>query len=397
MVTWSKVEYYPPVTNMAIHLCRLGWSVRLHCLGSDSDAQPSWADGLDVSVVRHGDSTSPLAKGRTLHHMAKVLRTDMKDAALLVLHSFQAFGIFSIVKFSTVSCPILYAAHEFYPRDQVTLPHRLAKALEMKYARHCVVCVPDPFRGPLHHWELGLPEPPLVVRNCPLARNDGECSGENRRRRARSEGIVIGYCGRMSEPTGTEVLVSAFAQLGPDFRLRMIGPIWPAFAEKFSKLIEDAPANVSYEGCVDYSQVGQFLSQCDAGILYYAAKSLNTCYCAPAKLFEYVSQGLPVLASPLPGLEALIEQEKLGYLFTDNTAAGIGQAVLRFRDEDLASTMSKRCHEVHYDRYNYQTQFFRLAQRLGLVTGSQYANSRHLRESTDRRVPPLSNQCSSRH
>ena len=135
MVAWSQIEHYPPVTNMAVHLSQLGWFVRLHCLGSCHKATPLWASGKGIEIVRHGESIGALAKGRTLWRMAQAVRQDIKDADLLVLHSFQAFGIFAIVRFGSVSCPVVYAAHEFYPQRELTAPHRLAKALCLGLAR----------------------------------------------------------------------------------------------------------------------------------------------------------------------------------------------------------------------------------------------------------------------
>lgn len=51
----------------------------------------------------------------------------------------------------------------------------------------------------------------------------------------------------------------------------------------------------------------------DIGIIPYTAVDLNTEYCTPNKLFEYIQAGLPILSSNLPELNKIVRQNHLGW------------------------------------------------------------------------------------
>ncbi len=50
----------------------------------------------------------------------------------------------------------------------------------------------------------------------------------------------------------------------------------------------------------------------DAGVIPYQAICLNNYYCTPNKLFEFIAAGLPILASDLPELRRLVEENGIG-------------------------------------------------------------------------------------
>lgn len=50
----------------------------------------------------------------------------------------------------------------------------------------------------------------------------------------------------------------------------------------------------------------------DAGVIPYQAICLNNLYCTPNKLFEFISAGLPILASDLPELRRLVAGNAIG-------------------------------------------------------------------------------------
>lgn len=60
---------------------------------------------------------------------------------------------------------------------------------------------------------------------------------------------------------------------------------------------------------VDQSSLLEFTASADAGVIPYKASCLNSYFCTPNKLFEFVSAGLPVLSTDLPEISKII----LGY------------------------------------------------------------------------------------
>jgi glycosyltransferase involved in cell wall biosynthesis len=56
----------------------------------------------------------------------------------------------------------------------------------------------------------------------------------------------------------------------------------------------------------------QLTSWASLGIVGYNHDSLNNLYCAPNKIYEYGSFGIPILANDVPGLTATVERYSAG-------------------------------------------------------------------------------------
>lgn len=65
---------------------------------------------------------------------------------------------------------------------------------------------------------------------------------------------------------------------------------------------------------VKHNQLNEIYKYFDLGLILYSDVSLHFKYCAPNKLYEYWSCGIPVLADKLPGLLDLNFNSKLGNL-----------------------------------------------------------------------------------
>lgn len=72
----------------------------------------------------------------------------------------------------------------------------------------------------------------------------------------------------------------------------------------------------------------------DAGIVPYVADCLNSRLCTPNKLYEFIAAGLPILASDLPELRAIVAGEGFGVVAPLETSASIARAITDlFADE----------------------------------------------------------------
>lgn len=65
----------------------------------------------------------------------------------------------------------------------------------------------------------------------------------------------------------------------------------------------------------------------DAGVIPYQAICLNNYYCTPNKLFEFVAAGLPILASDLPELRRLVQDNQIGTVAQLGSAAQLATAI----------------------------------------------------------------------
>ena len=110
---------------------------------------------------------------------------------------------------------------------------------------------------------------------------------------------------------------------GAGFQLRLVGALDPAEGH-----FADEP-NVEYRGEVDHGRLPEALAGVDAFVLPYRINGL-TRGISPAKTYECLATGRPVVASPLPALKDLAE-----HVYLADGPEGFGRAL-----RNLAETES---------------------------------------------------------
>ncbi|MBN2108337.1 MAG: hypothetical protein JW832_13005 [Deltaproteobacteria bacterium] len=135
---------------------------------------------------------------------------------------------------------------------------------------------------------------------------------------------VLVYAGGIHAGTGMEAVISALSCLSnpvcflafcnaedqavAHFRSR----VEAVLGRRMTRILSSVPR----------FQLLSCIAEADAGLVYYPVsveKSFNQRYCAPAKFFEYVSVGLPVVASSNPSLVDLIDHYGVGDYASDDT------------------------------------------------------------------------------
>jgi glycosyltransferase involved in cell wall biosynthesis len=102
----------------------------------------------------------------------------------------------------------------------------------------------------------------------------------------------------------------------------------------------------------DYNMVNSFLSSCHIGIICSSAdiaRQMGT----PAKLFTYLSAGLPVVANDVGAWSRIIDEEKVG-LLTENTPEDFARAVNELLgNEHLWNEFSYNALNAVAEKYNW--------------------------------------------
>jgi glycosyltransferase involved in cell wall biosynthesis len=89
--------------------------------------------------------------------------------------------------------------------------------------------------------------------------------------------------------------------------------------------------NIIYVGQVLHNDLKKYYLETDIGVILYKDVSLNHRFCAPNKLYEYWSYGIPVLGDKLPGLEGVFTEPFLGELIDMNIPSQILNAISKLR------------------------------------------------------------------
>lgn len=108
---------------------------------------------------------------------------------------------------------------------------------------------------------------------------------------------------------------------------------------------------------VPMNELHNYTTSADLGILPYEKVSLNNYYCLPNKIFEYMTAGLPVVASNFPELKKIIEEEKIGYVFDETNPDDIAQKIrLVFSDPGKYFQMKENSLKAVKNKYNWRNE-----------------------------------------
>ena len=114
------------------------------------------------------------------------------------------------------------------------------------------------------------------------------------------------------------------------------------------------PARVEFLGWMDRGQVAELLASARAGlVLFHAAP--NHVNAQPNKLFEYMSAGLPLIASDFPMWRELVDDFKCGLLVNPKDPRAICEAMKWILDHPQeAEAMGRRGRQAVESRLNWE-------------------------------------------
>ena len=127
--------------------------------------------------------------------------------------------------------------------------------------------------------------------------------------------IVLVYAGVLSSGRKIESLINIVASRD-DTQLLVIGG-GPDFERLISIAEQKIRGKYCFTGSIPYKYMGLLLEKCDIGYISYPTDSLNNTYCAPNKIYEYASVGLPMIAPYNPTIKEFFDEFKIGVIDDD--------------------------------------------------------------------------------
>ncbi len=205
----------------------------------------------------------------------------------------------------------------------------LARRIELAAYRDCdvLIAVSKPLEGLLVE-RCGVdPGKILIVPNAvELDRFDPSCNG---RERFFPE-PTLGFVGGLIAWQALDLLLEALAMLraeGIVLGLAVIGDgaMLEPWRQRAAELgIAD---KVVFTGQVPGAEVGTMLARCDIGYSGPRRMAIGSMYHSPIKLYEYMAQGLPVLAASFDDARKLVGGRGTGWLFTPGDLGDLCRAL----------------------------------------------------------------------
>jgi glycosyltransferase involved in cell wall biosynthesis len=130
------------------------------------------------------------------------------------------------------------------------------------------------------------------------------------------------YVGRISRGRGVGTMLEVARQLGPAARVELAGPV--DVDVRADVEAAHADGSIVWHGFVQNDEVPALLRGASVG-LSLLGDDPNYRVSMPTKVLEYLAHGVPVIATPLPEVEALIRAEGGGLIVPfDDTARTLG-------------------------------------------------------------------------
>lgn len=255
--------------------------------------------------------------------------------------------------------PLVYDSHELWRhRNRHGESRPVAGLVEACLERWCirrcaaVITVSDSIADWLTR-TYRLTAPVTVLRNVPSARR-ATTAPDLRSMAGLSTERVLLYTGRLTSSRGIEETLAALPLLDPDVHYVLLGYGSPDFVGSVLRLADrhGVRDRVHHVGAVASEQVTAVAGGADVAVLAARETCLSYRYCLPNKLFEAIQAHVPVVASALPDMAALVHAYAVGETVAPGDVAELA-ATLRTvlgRPEAYASGLESAAADLSWER-----------------------------------------------
>lgn len=197
------------------------------------------------------------------------------------------------------------------------------------------------------------PNKTVLVQNFPLSEEFAAVGN----RPFTQRGAKVAFVGGITAIRGAREMVSAMSLLPPELeaRLQLAGPIAPPSLLEELKALPGVRAT-DVLGTLTREEVAALLADARMGLVLYHPEP-NHVGAQPNKLFEYMSAGLPVIASDFPLWRQIVERSNCGLLVDPLDARAIAAAIeWLLRNPAEAEAMGARGRRAVLEELNWETQ-----------------------------------------
>lgn len=261
--------------------------------------------------------------------------------------------------------PIIYDVHENYPEDVLTkewIPGPLRGFLSsvVRIFENAAVRMMDGVVVVNRRLQERFAGKSLVVKVANYSRLESFTNGRETTEHEEAGGNrYFVYAGRISDDRGLLQCFQALERLGEDrAELLCAGRLGHVAEHGLRALLEGrrSESRFKYLGLLPYEAIPPLLRHAIAGLLCFLPTP-NNVLGTPNKLFEYMSAGIPVIASDFPFIREVVADAECGLLVQPDDVDRIASAMAQLlRDPEEAARMGKNGLRAVREKYNWETE-----------------------------------------
>lgn len=268
---------------------------------------------------------------------------------------FYGRDLLSLLAVGGLGAPLVFEAHNIPPRG--SLRWRLARRLFERWNFVRLVAITESLRQ-------------LYLRDFPRLRSldtlvapsaAGEIAaptGVAPKWPGRASAFQVGFVGRAFPGKGIEQVIAAAAEL-PEMDFHVVG----AEASELAWLERPIPPNVHFHGYRSQPELGDYYARFGAVAAPYGGSVLNASgqesaqVLSSLKVMEYMSSGVPLVASDLPGVREVVAHERSALLVPAGDATAFAAALRRLAaDRELGRRLAAQARADYLARHTWRAR-----------------------------------------
>ncbi|MBP8990882.1 MAG: glycosyltransferase family 4 protein [Spirochaetes bacterium] len=176
----------------------------------------------------------------------------------------------------------------------------------------------------------------------------------------------IAYIGGITKIRGIIELVKALEYINIDINLYLAGDFENKNLEQYVKSL-NGWKKVKYYGYIEREGISKILKNSKIGIVTLHPTT-NYFESLPVKMFEYMSAGIPVIASNFPLWKEIVEGNKCGICIDPQSPEEIAKAVeYLLNNPEIAKQMGENGRKVVEEKYNWEKEGKKLLEVYSII------------------------------
>lgn len=231
--------------------------------------------------------------------------------------------------------PLVYDAHELYPEQKSfsAVQQRICSQAEAEQIRKAdLVFAVNESIGEEMARRYGIAKPVTLLNAIdPPADFEPQAGHDLLRQKLglSAERRILLFQGGFAPHRNLEALINAMAHVKTrdvDLVMMGFGPFGELLKKKAARL-QLLDQRIYFLPAVPQAELLQHSASADLGIIPYPHVDLNSYFCTPNKLFEFIQAGLPILANDSPELNRFVRSNGFGHSAVMKTPKDIARAI----------------------------------------------------------------------